>query len=69
VNIFQPELVCIGGGVSNEKDEDFLAPLQYRVERHSLHKRLGNKTRLVKATLGGDAGIIGAAALYRETPD
>ena len=66
VNIFQPELICIGGGVSHEKDEDFLYPLQQRVETHSLHKRLGNKTRLVKATLGGDAGIIGAATLYRE---
>ena len=66
VNLFQPELVCIGGGVSNEKDEDFLYPLQQRVDRTSLHKRLGNKTRLVKASLGGDAGIIGAAVLYRE---
>lgn len=66
VNIFQPELICIGGGVSHEKDEDFLFPLRESVDRNSLHKRLGNKTRLVKATLGGDAGMIGAAALYRE---
>lgn len=66
VNIFQPELVCIGGGVSHEKDEDFLLPLRQEVDRQSLHKRLGNKTRLIKASLGGDAGIIGAAALYRE---
>lgn len=66
VNIFQPELICIGGGVSHEKDEDFLFPLQQMVEQQSLHKRLGNHTRLVKAALGGDAGIIGAAALYRE---
>ena len=69
VNIFQPEVVCIGGGVSNEKDEDFLYPLQEMVEEHSLHKRLGNITRLVKAELGGDAGIIGAAALYQEFID
>jgi glucokinase len=66
VNIFQPDLICIGGGVSHEKDEDFLVPLQERVDRHSLNKRLGNKTRLVTAALGGDAGILGAAALYRE---
>ncbi len=66
VNVFQPEVVCIGGGVSNEKDEDFLFPLQEMVERYSLHKRIGNKTRLVKAQLGGDAGIIGASVLYQE---
>lgn len=66
VNIFQPEVVCIGGGVANEKDEDFLFPLQKLVEKMSLHKRIGNRTRLVKAALGGDAGVIGAAVLYQE---
>ncbi len=66
VNIFQPEVVCIGGGVANEKDEDFLFPLQEMVEKMSLHKRIGNRTRLVKAALGGDAGVIGAAVLYQE---
>lgn len=66
VNIFQPEVVCIGGGVANEKDEDFLYPLQELVEKMSLHKRIGNRTRLVKAALGGDAGVIGAAVLYQE---
>lgn len=66
VNVFQPELLCIGGGVSNERDEDFLHPLQKMVDETSLHKRLGNQTKLVKAALGGDAGIIGAAILYQE---
>lgn len=66
VNIFQPEVVCIGGGVANERDEDFLFPLQELVEHMSLHKRIGNHTRLVKASLGGDAGVVGAAVLYRE---
>lgn len=66
VNIFQPEVVCIGGGVANERDEDFLFPLQKLVDSISLHKRIGNQTRLVKAALGGDAGVIGAAVLYQE---
>ncbi len=65
VNIFQPELLCIGGGVSNEEDAALLLPLQRIVERDRYSKYCSRQTRVAKAQLGNDAGIIGAALLGR----
>ncbi len=63
VNIFQPEILCIGGGICNE-GETLLRPLRRYVEaeRYSIYSEV--QTKLVKAELGNDAGIIGAAILY-----
>ena len=64
VNIFQPSILCIGGGISNEKDEYLLMPLREQVEKHSYGADyLDKKTQVVRAALGNDAGIIGAALL------
>ncbi len=62
VNALQPEIICIGGGICNE-DETLLKPLRNYVqaERYSIHSKL--QTKIVKAQLGNDAGIIGAAIL------
>ncbi len=62
VNIFQPEVVCIGGGICNE-GETLLRPLRRYVEaeRYSVYSKIQSK--IVKATLGNDAGLIGAAIL------
>ncbi|NLG53773.1 MAG: ROK family protein [Clostridiales bacterium] len=61
VNIFQPEAVIIGGGLSKE-GEYLLAPLREILERER-YSRGGKQTSLITATLGNDAGIIGAAVL------
>lgn len=63
VNIFQPEVICLGGGVSNERTEDLLDPLQSMVLEQCFGREADRHTRLVKARLGNDAGIIGAALL------
>ena len=62
VNIFQPEVICIGGGVSNEKD-DLVSPLSeiVNVEQYSRHGKV--KTKIKIAELGNDAGMVGAAGL------
>ncbi|MCD7722348.1 MAG: ROK family protein [Clostridiales bacterium] len=62
VNTLQPEIICIGGGICNE-NETLLKPLRNYVqaERYSIHSKL--QTKIVKAQLGNDAGIIGAALL------
>ncbi len=62
VNIFQPDIVCVGGGVGNEK-ENLLAPVRKLVatERYSVHAK--KQTQILCAVLGNDAGIIGAALL------
>ena len=66
INIFQPEILCIGGGVCNEK-ENLTKPLIELVERCQYTRDSVNKTKIVIATLGNDAGIIGAAGLGRQT--
>lgn len=63
VNIFQPEIICLGGGISNE-GENLLAPLREMTERECF-KTGGTPAVLRRAVLGNDAGIIGAAMLRR----
>lgn len=62
VNIFQPEVISLGGGVSNEGQSliDAILP-QVRAEQYG--GDVVALTELRIATLGNDAGIIGAAAL------
>lgn len=63
VNIFQPEVIALGGGVSHERDEDLLVPLQSMVLEQCFGREAEKHPKLVKARLGNDAGIIGAALL------
>lgn len=62
VNIFQPEVLFLGGGISKE-GETLLAPLRKILEKESYCVNQNRRTKLVCATLGGDAGLIGAAML------
>ncbi len=62
INIFQPEILFIGGGISKE-GETILAPLRTIVEKERYTKNSIKNTELVAAQLGNDAGIIGAAFL------
>ncbi len=62
VNIFQPEVLCIGGGISHEGDT-LLKPVMAHIERDRYSKYSKHQTRLCAAALGNDAGIIGAACL------
>ncbi len=64
VNVFQPEVICIGGGVSNEK-EYLTKPLTELVRQEQYTRNHPVITKIVIATLGNDAGIIGAAGLGR----
>ena len=63
VNIFQPQVLCIGGGVCGEGDY-LLDPLKQIVDRDQYGSAAhDDKTVLKIAELGNDAGIIGAALL------
>lgn len=60
INIFQPEIIVVGGGIGAQ-GEKILQPI-----RENLSKKVyaGNlETKIVQAQLGNDAGIIGAAFL------
>ena len=64
INTFQPDILCIGGGVCNEGDT-LLKPLKEAVSEQIYSKRSAKNTEIVICKLGNDAGIIGAAMLYR----
>lgn len=64
INVLDPEMICIGGGISNEWDA-LSGPIRAIVEAESFYRHLSDatKTKIVKAVLGNDAGLIGAAFL------
>lgn len=62
INVFQPEILCIGGGVAGQK-EVLLAPLQAIVDQEDYARGIDHRTKIMLAELGNDAGIIGAAML------
>jgi len=62
INIFQPDVLIIGGGVSKE-GETLLKPLRAIISKESFDRNPDNATKILAASLGNDAGIIGAAML------
>ena len=64
INIFQPEKIAIGGGISKEGDY-LVKPIIEYCYAHEYNK-YGEKTKISAATLFNDAGIIGAALFSKE---
>lgn len=62
INMLQPEIVVVGGGICNE-GEYLLKPLREKVYQAMYTKDEVPKTQIKKAQMGNDAGIIGAAML------
>ena len=62
INIFQPAILCIGGGVCNEGDA-LLLPVKELVAKEVYTRNSKQNAQIVIAKLGNDAGIIGAAFL------
>jgi len=61
-NIFQPDAIVVGGGVIAAGDL-LLEPARREVRERALTPM--NETPILEATLGNDAGMIGAAAMAR----
>ena len=64
INIFQPDVLCIGGGVCNQ-GENLLAPVRKLIEEERYSKYSAKQTKLCVCELGNDAGVVGAACLNR----
>ena len=62
INIFQPEILSIGGGICKEGD-NLLIPLMANINSQRYTRGDSKQTVIKVASLGNDAGIIGAAAL------
>lgn len=65
INIFQPEIICIGGGVSKE-GEALLGPVRAYVDKEDYAREGMKRTKIVPAQLRNDAGIVGAASLGKQ---
>ena len=64
INIFQPAVLCIGGGVSRAGDA-LLIPLRDMVAKRVYSQNADRNTVITLAKLDNDAGVLGAALLGR----
>ncbi len=62
INTFQPDVLCVGGGISKEGDT-LIEPIKAYVDGENFARNVQKKTEIKAAALGNDAGIIGAAYL------
>jgi glucokinase len=61
INIFNPQRIVVGGGVMLGGDE--LLAMAAAIAKETSFKRPGRTCKILKARLGDDAGVIGAAVL------
>lgn len=64
LNLINPDIVVIGGGVA-EAGDSFIARIAKAVKKRALNANVRN-VKIVKALLGNDAGVIGAIMLAAE---
>jgi glucokinase len=62
LHLFNPEIVVIGGGVSN-LGELLFAPMREAIRAHSIDSSYWQDLRIERAALGENVSIIGAACL------
>lgn len=62
IQVLNPETIALGGGIS-ESPEFKMKKLKQVIMTYTSNKELINSTRIVKATLGNDAALYGAAAM------
>ncbi|MDO4493911.1 MAG: ROK family protein [Clostridia bacterium] len=62
VNVFRPEIVLIGGGISAQGDY-LLDPINEKLPKYCFAPNAVPYPKVVAATLGNAAGIIGAACM------
>jgi len=66
VDVFNPEVVIIGGGLRHMRDL-YLGPAEQEMARRAMAESL-KVVRLVEAELGDYTGVMGMVALLREGP-
>lgn len=65
INVLHPEAVALGGGVAAAPDELLLNPVREIVARECYARHTNQVPHILRAEMGNDAGIIGAALLGR----
>lgn len=64
VNVINPEVIVVGGGVSLAGDV-LMRSIKRSIRKHAM-KHLKGKVKVKRALLGNDAGVLGAALLAKE---
>ena len=67
-NVFDPEIVVVGGGFGEAAGDLLLGPAQQAARAEALSPA-DTTLRVVPAELGGDAGLVGAALVAFEALD
>jgi glucokinase len=62
VDVFNPEVIVVGGSVAQGQGERLLGPARARVAAEAFQVQAA-RVRIVPASLGDDVGLIGAVAL------
>jgi glucokinase len=65
VNLFEPQLVVLGGGVVSGTGEQLLGPVRERVLAEAMTPA-GEAARVVESALGRHVGVVGAATVAYE---
>ncbi len=66
VNLVDPELIVLGGGVVEALGEKYLEPIRWTAYQNFINKRGATDVKIVPAQLGDLAGILGAATWARQ---
>ena len=67
VNMFDPEMIVIGGGVAQRLKESFVGPIADVARSRFLRPDPEHRIRIEHAKLGDYSGALGACALARQT--
>ena len=65
VNFLNPDMIVLGGGVVEALDDKFIDNIRKAAKKYALPDTLKG-VQIVRAELGDDAGVLGAAALARQ---
>ncbi len=65
VHFLNPEMIVLGGGVIEAMGESLLHPIRQAAAKYALPTTM-NGVQIVEATLGDNAGVIGASVLARQ---
>jgi len=63
VNLLDPEVIVLGGGIVERLGETYLRPVRETAERYYLNQLNKDQVRVVETQLEGYAGVLGAAII------
>ncbi len=66
VNLLDPEMLVIGGGVAEALGDKLVGPIRRDAPRWYLNETRADEVQIVLAELGDYAGILGAAVIARQ---